>query len=150
VRFRDAFMMGLERLLPGVVVGSATEERLPFADHIHVELTASMVGAPLAGSGDVYMTNKGVLYMVSLADNASHADRASAFSKTMARIESRLPEHVDELPAKYMKLDRSWHRQIDPALGPGSVIYDRTARRRSHVDVGLVIAWYRGGSYFER
>jgi hypothetical protein len=149
-RFRDAFAMGLERLLSGVAVGSASEERLWFADHVHVELTASINGIPLAGNGDVYMTNKGVLFVVSLADPASRADRASAFSRAMARIEKRLPRHVDEPPADYMKLDRSWYRQTDPALGPGSVIYDLTVHRRSHVDAGLVIAWYRGSSYFER
>lgn len=139
---KASFIVLMSAEVPRLDAGPGVADTLSFAENIHFELTDTLEGIPLVGRGDIYLTDRGALYLLRLADRASHASPRSAVSRAVSRIEAILPENVDAVPDRYIDLDKSWRRVTDPVWPRGAVMYIRIARHRSRVECGVVIAMY--------
>lgn len=137
--FKVAALASLRADIPSIQGAAITEETLDFAEHIVLDITATMEGMSVAGQIDAFITNEGTTYIMALADPKSAKSPASAFATTLLLLPPQLAAHTTDAPKSFIALPPDWERQSDEVPNDG-VMYLRVAGK----EVGLILVYRLG------
>lgn len=139
--FERVAVLGLHKRFKTVAsTASATEERLPLADHAHFPFRAvlneQVDDVTVLGHAHAYFFDSGVVWILGWADPQSYGRPESEFNRTLEKIQLAVSKAPTAVPREYvMALGLAdWQRTPDTDCGDFATKYGGIDLSRSGVD----------------